>query len=324
MKFVLILSFVWICSILHAQSGLIEYEKITVGKNGTFQTIEEALVFKSSNVHFLLDSSVFINDNGYLIQGDHVILEGNGATEIQCRVYYDNVLWLNGSDITVRNLRLKHFRPGTIEGQNCSGRVIGLDNCTNVLIENCDINGCGLAGIHDNVGNSGIIVRNNYIHNNSFAAFTNIDGGYWMDETDEMPGFTFVNNRIENNGPDRVYEYTEDEVKPIYGLPDSLRVPLEESLKQWEKEVFTRLLQERHIKMSCKDCSSIALRIALVFDLDGRVIDVVLSYDGVRCGSEALNKDLRQEMLNSLKYWEFPVIVKDIILECHVGRVLKC
>ena len=309
---------------LFSQSDLITYERITVGKQGDFKSIEEALGFKSSNVHLLLDSSVFINDNGYWIQGDHVILEGNGASEIQCRVYYENVLWLNGNDITVRNLKLRHFKPGSINGQNCSGRVIGLDNCTNVLIENCDINGCGLAGIHDNLGNSDILVRNNYIHNNSLAAFTNIEGAYWMEETDEIPGFTFVNNRVENNGLNRVYEYEEEDLLSIHELADSLRIPLSVSLNQWESEVFDKLLNDLDVDLNCKDCPSVAVNVALVFDLDGILIDVVEIQDAVYCRGGLFDTELKLEIIASLSFWEFPSNLKDMIIECRVGRSLRC
>lgn len=311
----------WMC---YAQEGTIEYEKIRVGQNGDFKTIEAALEYKSSNVHLLLDSGIFINDNGYLIQGDHVILEGNGASEIQCRVYYDNVLWLNGNDITVRNLKLRHFKPGTIEYQNCSGRVIGLDNCNNVLIEHCDINGCGLAGIHDNVGNSNVVVRNNYIHNNSYAAITNINGDFWMTETDSIPGFTFIGNRIENNGPDRVFEIEDELIVPVYDLTDSLRVPLEEQLDTWHIDMFLPTLEYWELKMNCKDCPSIALDVLLVFDADGMFLDVLETENHIHCGDELQRAELKKMMISTLKDWPFVYNLRDIIVKCRVGRTLKC
>ena len=101
---------------------------------------------------------------------------------------------------------MKHFAPGRLEGQNCSGRVIGFDNAHNIIIEGCDLNGCGLAGLHDNLGNSNILIKNNYIHNNSLGAYTNIEGDVWLEAIDDHPVFRFENNRIENNGPSRTLE----------------------------------------------------------------------------------------------------------------------
>jgi hypothetical protein len=86
------------------------------------------------------------------------------------------------------------------------GRVIMFDNAHYCIIDGCDLNGCGLAGLHDNLGNSDILVRNCYIHNNSLGAYTDIDGNVWQDAIDHHPVFKFENNKISNNGPDRVPE----------------------------------------------------------------------------------------------------------------------
>lgn len=83
-----------------------------------------------------------------------------------------------------------------------------LDNAENVTIEQCDLNGCGLAGLHDNMGNSNIFIKKCYIHNNSLGAYTNINGDVWQHEIEDHECFRFENNRIENNGPDRVAEPT--------------------------------------------------------------------------------------------------------------------
>lgn len=320
----IIFGFLITCGALNAQEGLIEYEKITVGKTGRFATIEEALEYKSSGIHILLDSGVFINDAGYWLQGNHVILEGNGASEIQCRKYYENVLWLNGSDITVRNLKLRHFKPGTIDSQNCSGRVIGLDNCTNVLIEHCDINGCGLAGIHDNLGNSDILVRNNYIHNNSYAAFTNIEGSFWMEETNEIPGFTFVNNRIENNGPDRVFEISAADLTRIDELPDSIRTALERSFQIWENDFFKPLLIHQEIEMNCADCPAIALEVVLVFDHEGTFLDALITGNHIQCIDTIIKEELKKAMIESIKELEFPAGILDKNVYFWAGYVLPC
>ena len=57
-----------------------------------------------------------------------------------------------------------------------------------------------------NLGNSNILIKKCYIHNNSLGAYTDIDGGVWQEATDDHPVFKFEKNRMENNGPDRVPE----------------------------------------------------------------------------------------------------------------------
>jgi len=115
-------------------------------------------------------------------------------------------MWVSGDNIIIKNLRMKHYMPGESEGQNCSGRVLAFDNASNITVDNCNLNGCGLAGLHDNMGNSNIFVKDCYIHNNSLGAYTDIDGGVWQTAIDNHAVFKFKGNMIENNGPNRIKE----------------------------------------------------------------------------------------------------------------------
>lgn len=160
---------------------------------------------KRTNVHILLDEGTYYSANLW-IDGEHILIEGVGQVNLYCTEQYENVMWIIGKHIHVKNLHMKHFVPGNINEQNCSGRVIGFDNAKHITIENCDLNGCGLAGLHDNGGNSEILIKNNYIHNNSVAAYTDDLGTIWLEEIDNHPVFRFENNRMENNGPDRKRE----------------------------------------------------------------------------------------------------------------------
>ena len=86
--------------------------------------------------------------------------------------------------------------------QNFTGRVLAFDGADSITVINCDLNGCGLAGLHDNIGNNNIFVEYNYIHNNSLGAYTNIDGSVWQDAIPNHPVFIFKNNLIRDNGFD--------------------------------------------------------------------------------------------------------------------------
>lgn len=185
----------------------LKMDTIYIGATRDFTSLNDyfASEGKKENVHLLLDEGTYYSTNLW-IDGEHLVIEGVGKVNLYCTEMYENVMWIIGKHIHVKNIHMKHFAPGNINEQNCSGRVIGFDNAEHITIENCDLNGCGVAGLHDNGGNSEIFVKNNYIHNNSAAAYTNDRGDIWFKEVKDHPVFRFENNRIENNGPDRKRE----------------------------------------------------------------------------------------------------------------------
>lgn len=159
-----------------------------------------------SNVYILVEEGHYYENHSISVYGENIVIEAVGEVSLYCNVLYSCVMDVFGDKILIKNFHMQHTKPGDPEHQNCSGRVILFDGAHNCIVENCDLNGCGLAGLHDNLGNSAILVRNCYIHNNSLGAYTNIDGDIWQKEINDHPVFTFVNNRMENNGPDRVPE----------------------------------------------------------------------------------------------------------------------
>lgn len=162
--------------------------------------------YEESNVYVLVEEGTYYSDGDIIIMGNNVVVEGVGNVHHYCNQLYTSVLDVFGNNIMIKNLHLQHTQPGDPEHQNCSGRVIMFDNAHNCIIDNCDLNGCGLAGLHDNMGNSDILIRNCYIHNNSLGAYTDIEGGVWQEAIKDHPVFQFENNKIKNNGPDRVPE----------------------------------------------------------------------------------------------------------------------
>jgi len=183
-------------------------ETIRIGPEREYTSLDDYFSKNDepSNVFILVEEGTYYTDNSIWVRGDNIIVEGVGEVHIYCNKLYSCVMDVTGENILIKNLHMQHTKPGEPEHQNCSGRVILFDNANNCVIENCDLNGCGLAGLHDNLGNSAILVRNCYIHNNSLGAYTDIDGGVWQEAIDDHPVFTFENNKIENNGPDRVPE----------------------------------------------------------------------------------------------------------------------
>lgn len=175
---------------------------IYIGKEREYKSLYE--FFQSageiSNAHIIVDPGDYYAEEIWVI-GTNLVIEGKGKVNLYCSSLHQNVMWVSGSHITIRNFHMTHKSPGTIENNNCTGRVLAFDNANFVTIEHCDLNGCGLAGLHDNVGNSNITIKKNYIHNNSVGAYTDIDGNVWFREINDHPVFTFIDNRMRKNGP---------------------------------------------------------------------------------------------------------------------------
>ena len=79
---------------------------------------------------------------------------------------YANVLsFYNCSDISLENVRLGH----SPEEGSCAGGVLWLQGCNGVILEGCDLYGCGILGITaHNVQN--VHVQNTVIHDCSYGA----------------------------------------------------------------------------------------------------------------------------------------------------------
>lgn len=191
----------------------VQLDTVRIGADREITSIADYFSEKRANVMVLIDSGKYVYDHEIWITGENVILKGVGNVSIYCDELYKNVLWVEGNNIVIDNLHVMHLMRGESEGQNCSGRVLAFDMADSVTVVNCDLNGCGLAGLHDNLGNGTIWVEHNYIHNNSLGAYTDMDGNVWLDPIPNHSVFKFKNNVMTNNGFERIYEkqnYTDD------------------------------------------------------------------------------------------------------------------
>lgn len=185
---------------------------------GPSRMVKDPAVFfqtERENLMVWIDAGEYIMHSSITVKGKNLIIRGTGNVSLLCDQLYENVMWVTGENIVIDNLHMKHLMRGENDGQNCTGRVIAFDNASNITVQNCDLNGCGLAGLHDNVGNGFVYVSNNHIHNNSLGAYTNIRGRVWQHATPFHPVFKFKSNLIENNGFDRKLE------EEIYGDEDA-------------------------------------------------------------------------------------------------------
>lgn len=183
-----------------------DLDTVYIGPNREIKDPATYFSEERSNVFVHIDSAEYITSTGIWISGQNIIVKGEDGVSILCDKLYENVIWVIADNVVIDNLHMMHLMRGTLEGQNCSGRVMAFDGADNVTVVNCDLNGCGLAGLHDNLGNGTIYIENNYIHNNSLGAYTDINGGIWQEEVNDHPVFKFKSNLILNNGFERVLE----------------------------------------------------------------------------------------------------------------------
>lgn len=180
-----------------------------VGKGGKYAHFGDALYLLRRGNRINVLNSTHIADKAFKIEASDVTIAGQADASLQVRGNYESVLWLNNvTDVTVKGLLLRHTKPQN--GPELCGRagVIALTNCEDILIEDCDINGCGFIGVAiRNTAKVGL--RNNHIHNNSWSAVNDNNDVDWY-TTPEVPDIFASGNIIENNGYDKILLDTTD------------------------------------------------------------------------------------------------------------------
>jgi len=300
-----------------------ELEVIYVGPTRQLKSLEEVFDSERDNIHVIIDEGIYTSEFELYVEGYNIILEGAGKVELQCKELYRNVMWIMGKGIIIRNLHLTHFKPGASIDQNCSGRVIGLEGASEVLIENCDINGCGLVGIHDNMNNSRVHIKNNYIHYNSLGPFGDIDGKIWMEEFEGHPVFTFENNRIENNGEDRVPEYQDTLYYANYSIEQAIEI--DSLLTNWNNNGRSICYKKHKVNHNCNDCESTTLEVVFGVNSRGEIDIMNVSKDQIRClngdKKELLKRDMIESFINELS---FSSAFMFKVVKMRIGTTLKC
>lgn len=118
---------------------------------------------------------------------ENFTLDGNGSTIIQRNSDADVIHVDGGNNIVLKNFKATHTEPNGPIG--CTGSVIQVYNGSNLLIENCQLNGSGIIGVVA-YGTTNLNISNCYIYNNSQY------GILFDDQTD----IVVASNRFENNG----------------------------------------------------------------------------------------------------------------------------
>lgn len=136
-------------------------------------------------------------------------LEGQGDVWIILDSIWEDVISVkNSKDLVIRQIRAKHKEP--LEDFSCEGAVIHIEKSSQVLIEQCELNGSGAVGVRMEYGND-LIIRDCYLHSNTLAAvmldkvqyailhenriMNNASGIYALSSDVRMNGNLFENNK---------------------------------------------------------------------------------------------------------------------------------
>ena len=141
---------------------------------------------------------------------ENITIDGNGSTLVMNSLS-ENVIHLTKcTNIQLLNFKATHIEPSGPTG--CTGNVIYIDDSSEVLVQDCDLNGSGIVGIAAyNVDN--LQVKDNYIHENS--QYSIIFQG---------PSLLLANNTFEDNGNGNVIYFSYVEKDGILGWPPDTQI----------------------------------------------------------------------------------------------------
>ncbi|MBP7867671.1 MAG: right-handed parallel beta-helix repeat-containing protein [Acidobacteria bacterium] len=107
---------------------------------------------------------------GLVVQGrKNLTIRGDRNSAVRVSDVMQNVIAISESEgIRLENLSLSHVSP--LKDYQCHGAVVHVSDSSRVVVENCELNGCGASGVHA-VGVNDLTVKRCHIHHNTFNAF---------------------------------------------------------------------------------------------------------------------------------------------------------
>jgi parallel beta-helix repeat protein len=171
---------------------------LTVGKDSKYLSPHDAVSEAQNGDTVVITEGIYEFEKAISIfEKQDLTVKGKGDVRLICSNMEDNVFWIiNSKNITVRGVRAKHANP--TEDERCYGNVFGIDCSDDIIIEDCEIHGCGAIGVYIYISED-ITLRNNYIHDNTIWAYQ-FDGVGFLKETSTIASLFLEGNTIENNG----------------------------------------------------------------------------------------------------------------------------
>jgi parallel beta-helix repeat protein len=142
---------------------------VVVGKDQKYEDVQSAIDAYEKNYIIKIQAGQYRTGETLTIANKrNLTIEGEGTVELMCVSLYEDVVTISGSSrVTLRNIRVFHepFEPG-----DCGGNVVVLQDCKNITITECHLNGCGATGVEGRE-TRGVRIENCEIYNNSLIAF---------------------------------------------------------------------------------------------------------------------------------------------------------
>ncbi|MFA5528695.1 MAG: right-handed parallel beta-helix repeat-containing protein, partial [Peptostreptococcales bacterium] len=139
------------------------------------ENLQEKMDAAKDGGMIVISSGKYIIDKPLVIEGrkDITIVSDKDVWILGSRVDFQIFKLINSDNITLKNIRACHrIDPETgntmIENKR-EGSVIDIENCNQVTLENCELEGCGVYGVYA-VNTDKLHILGCYIHHNSWSA----------------------------------------------------------------------------------------------------------------------------------------------------------
>lgn len=182
---------------------------VNVDTGAKYKTLKEAVDNVNEGDSLVIYPGKYVDSSFIDLHKNYVKIVGIGKPQILCTSMKENVLWVTGDHIIIKGIKASHVKPDF--WANCTGNVFALDNANDIIIENCEINGCGRIGVYM-FSATGVVLKNNWIHNNSLCAVQLDDLNLFVATDQYIEYVQFVRNRIHNNGNTNKNENRRDEL----------------------------------------------------------------------------------------------------------------
>jgi parallel beta-helix repeat protein len=192
--------------LLFASVANAETVRVNPSKTQQLQTILNGL---QSGDTVLFERGTYRTAHALELKGAYdITIRGEGKVEIVLSDLDDPVFSVSDcQDIHITGLRARHHSPN--QEYACEGAVVRVVDSKRVAVSNCELNGCGAAGVYASATQE-LVVCGNTIFNNTFAAVWVYDssgivhGNRMHKNAAELicggtSDVTLSGNRIENN-----------------------------------------------------------------------------------------------------------------------------
>ncbi len=165
MKIKTYLFFVFTCFLVLSFANISEARQTVTLNPG--DNIQQAVNNAGRKTKIILNAGVYtVSESIKITQKRELSIKGNGKVSIVCTSTQETVFNIKDSfRIMIANIHMTHRPTAT----GCSEGVVNIYKSREIILQNCDINGCGVYGV--NISNcTRVAVLRSKLHNNEWIA----------------------------------------------------------------------------------------------------------------------------------------------------------